>query len=144
MMGKFEGGGEGVDRGWDSWMASPTQWTWVWASSGSWWWTGRLGVLQSMGSQRVGHDEQLKTDNAICSMQKKKPPRYLTKDNILIANKHMKKYLTHAHQKSLKDIHSNFILKNGNSSSVYQRKKTKCSIFIQWNILYSKREWTTR
>ena len=37
-------------------MSSPTQWTWVWASSGSWWWTGRTGVLQSMGSQRVGHD----------------------------------------------------------------------------------------
>ena len=37
-------------------MASPTGWTWVWASSGSWWWTGKPGVLQSMGSQRVGHD----------------------------------------------------------------------------------------
>ena len=49
-------GGEGDDRGWDGWMASPTQWTWVWASSGSWWWTGKPGVLQSMGSQRVGHD----------------------------------------------------------------------------------------
>ena len=48
--------GEGDDRGWDGWMASPTQWTWVWASSGSWWWTGRPGVLQSMGSQRVWHD----------------------------------------------------------------------------------------
>ena len=42
--------------GWDGWMVSPTQWTWVWASSGSWWWTGRPGMLQSMGSQRVGHD----------------------------------------------------------------------------------------
>ena len=40
----------------DGWMASLTQWTWVWASSGNWWWTGRPGVLQSMGSQRVGHD----------------------------------------------------------------------------------------
>ena len=40
----------------DGWMASPTQWTWVWASSGSWWWTGKPGVLQSMGLQRVGHD----------------------------------------------------------------------------------------
>ena len=40
----------------DGWMASPTQWTWVWASSGSWWWTWRPGVLQSMGSKRVGHD----------------------------------------------------------------------------------------
>ena len=42
--------------GWDRWMASPTQWTWVWVDSGSWWWTGRPGVLQSMGSQRVRHD----------------------------------------------------------------------------------------
>ena len=48
--------GEGDGRGQDGWMASPTQWTWVWASSGSWWWTGKPGVLQSMGSQRVGHD----------------------------------------------------------------------------------------
>ena len=49
-------GGEGNDRGWDGWMTSPTQWTWVWASSESWWWTGKPGVLQSMGSQRVRHD----------------------------------------------------------------------------------------
>ena len=49
-------GGEGDDRGWDGWIASPTQWTWVWASSGSWWWIGKPGMLQSMGSQRVGHD----------------------------------------------------------------------------------------
>ena len=41
--------------GWDGWMASPTQWTWVWVVSGSWWWTGKPGVLQSMGSQRIGH-----------------------------------------------------------------------------------------
>ena len=49
-------GGEGDDRGWDGWMASPTQWTWVWVNSGSWWWTGRPGVLWFIGSQRVGHD----------------------------------------------------------------------------------------
>ena len=49
-------GGERDDRGWDGWMASPTQWTWVWMNSGSWRWTGRPGVLQFMGSQRVGHD----------------------------------------------------------------------------------------
>ena len=48
--------GEGDDRGWDGWMASVTQWTWVWVNSRSWWWTGRPGVLQSMGSQGVGHD----------------------------------------------------------------------------------------
>ena len=49
-------GGEGDDRGWDGWMASPTQWTWVWVDSGSWWWTGRPGVLRFMGSQRIRHN----------------------------------------------------------------------------------------
>ena len=53
---RLRAGGEGDDRGWDGWMASLTQWTWVWADSGSWWWTGRPGVLQSLGSQRVGND----------------------------------------------------------------------------------------
>ena len=53
---RLKAGGEGDDRGWDGWMASPTQWTWVWANSGSWWWTGKPGVLQSKGSQRVGDD----------------------------------------------------------------------------------------
>ena len=48
--------GEGDDRGWDGWMASLTRWTWAWASSRSWWWTGKPRMLQSMGSQRVGHD----------------------------------------------------------------------------------------
>ena len=49
-------GGEGDDRGWDGWMASPTRWTWVWVNSGSWCWTGRPGMLRFMGLQRVGHD----------------------------------------------------------------------------------------
>ena len=55
MLGRLKAG-EGDDRGWAGWMASPTQWTLVWVNSGSWWWTGRPGVLQSMGSQRVRHD----------------------------------------------------------------------------------------
>ena len=53
---RLKAGGEGDDRGWDGWMASQTQWMWVSVTSGSWWWTGRPGVLQFMGSQRVGHD----------------------------------------------------------------------------------------
>ena len=53
---RLRAGGEGDDIGWDGWMASPTQWTWVWVDSGSWWWTGSPGMLQFMGSQRVGHD----------------------------------------------------------------------------------------
>ena len=48
--------GEADDRGWDGWIASLTRWTWVWASSRNWWWTGKPGVLQPMGSQRVRHD----------------------------------------------------------------------------------------
>ena len=52
---RLKAGGEGDDRGWDGWMASLIQWTWVWASLGSWWWTWRRGMLQSMGSQRVRH-----------------------------------------------------------------------------------------
>ena len=53
---RLRAGGEGDNRGWNDWMASLTQWTWVWIGSGSWWWTGRPGVLQFMGLQRVGHD----------------------------------------------------------------------------------------
>ena len=56
MLGKIEGRRRRGLRGWDGWMASPTQWTWVWASSGSWWWTGKPGVLQSIESQRFGHN----------------------------------------------------------------------------------------
>ena len=51
---RLRAGGEGDDRGWNGWMASPTQWTWVWVGSGSWWWTGSPGVLQFMRLQRVG------------------------------------------------------------------------------------------
>ena len=53
---RLKAGGEADIRGWDGSMKSLTQWTWVWASSGSWWWTGKPGVLQSMGSQTVGYD----------------------------------------------------------------------------------------
>ena len=53
---RLKAGGEGDDREWDGWMASLTQWTWVWVDSGSWWWTGRPGMLWFMGWQRVGHE----------------------------------------------------------------------------------------
>ena len=54
MLGGIGGRRRRDNRGWDGWMASPTRWAWVWVDSGSWWWTGRPGVLQFMGSQRVG------------------------------------------------------------------------------------------
>ena len=53
---QLKAGGEGDDKGWDGWMASPTWWMWDWANSGSYWWTAKARVLRSMGSQRVGHD----------------------------------------------------------------------------------------
>ena len=53
---RLKAGGEGDDRGWYGWMASPTQWTWIWVNSGSWRWTGKPGMLQSLGSKTVGHN----------------------------------------------------------------------------------------
>ena len=60
---RLKAGREGDGRGWDGWMASLTRWTGVWANFGSWWWTSKPGVLQSMGSQKVGHNwaNELKT-----------------------------------------------------------------------------------
>ena len=53
---RLRAGGEGDDSGWDGWMVSLTQWTWVWLNSGSWRWTGRPGMLWFIGSQRIGQD----------------------------------------------------------------------------------------
>ena len=55
------------NRGWDGWMASPTQWTWVWVISRNFWWTGKPGVLQSMGSQRVKHGWATELNWTTCS-----------------------------------------------------------------------------
>ena len=76
---RLKAGGEGDDRGWDGWMASPTRWTWVWVDSGSWWWTGRLGVLRFMGSQRVGHNwvtelKLFKSCPTLCNPMDSSPP----------------------------------------------------------------------
>ena len=56
ILERLMAGGEGDDKEWDGWMASLTQWTWVWISSANWWWTGKPRVLQSMGSRRVRYD----------------------------------------------------------------------------------------
>ena len=53
---RLKAGEKGDNRGWAGWMASQTWWTWVWASSRSWWWTGKPGMLKSLGLQRIGHD----------------------------------------------------------------------------------------
>ena len=68
MLGTIEAVGEGDDRRWDGWMASLTQWIWVWVRSGSWWWTGKPGVLQSMGLHKVGHEwvTELNWTESVC------------------------------------------------------------------------------
>ena len=68
MLGKTEAGGKGDDRGWDGWMASRTWWAWVWASSRSWWGTGKPGVLQSMGLQRVRHNWVTELNRSDCDL----------------------------------------------------------------------------
>ena len=59
MLERLRAGGEGDDRGWDGWTASPTQWTWVWVDSGSWWWTGSPGMLWFKGLKESNTTEQL-------------------------------------------------------------------------------------
>ena len=82
------GGGEGDDRGWDGWMASLTQWTWVWVNSRSWWWTGRPGMLRFMGSQRIRHNRATELNWTRKKAVKKKKPtnveakQYVTKKSM--------------------------------------------------------------
>ena len=73
LGGGLGAGGKGDDRGWDGWMASLTRWTWVGVNSGSWWWTGRPGVLRFMRSQRVGHDWATELNWTECIYSDKDP-----------------------------------------------------------------------
>ena len=89
-------GGEGDDRGWGGWMASPTWWAWVWVNSGSWWWTGRPGVLLFIGSQRVGHDwvTELNWLNWITSMVEYTKCQILNTDVFLLTSLGLWYYIT--------------------------------------------------
>ena len=78
---RLKAGGKGHDRGWNGWIASLTRCTWIWASSGSWWWTGKPGVLQSVGSQRVRHSwatEPNWTDSSETMQARRKWMKYLS------------------------------------------------------------------
>ena len=77
---RLKAGGEGDDRGWDGWMPSLTQWTWVWANSQRWWRTGKPGMLRSMGSQRIRQD--LVTQQQFMPETNTKAPTYYTINGI--------------------------------------------------------------
>jgi len=88
MLGKLKAGGKGDARGWDGWMASPTQWIWVWVSSGRWWRTGKPGMLQSMGSQKVRHNWATEQATIYCyaCMHAKSPQSCLTFCNPMVCS----------------------------------------------------------
>ena len=87
-------GGEGDNRGWHGWMASPTQWTWVWVNSRNWWWTGRPGVLQSMGVTKSRTATELNwTQGGKCTLLGTECGVYIPDNhkNVTVALKHMDK-----------------------------------------------------
>ena len=82
---------KGMTEDWDGWMASLTQWTWIWVNSGSWWWTGRPGVLQSMGSQRVRHNWATELNSThINKMTGRSVLRVITRENFTINTNFLK------------------------------------------------------
>ena len=80
----FGAGGEGDNRGWDGWMVSPTQWTWVWVNSESWWWTGRPGVPWFIGLQRVGHDWATELNRSTMHKRKHNPESLIFRDYVIL------------------------------------------------------------
>ena len=75
---RLKAGREGEDRGWDGWTASLTQWTWVWASSGRWWWTGKPGVLRLWGCKVLDMTEQLNWTDGTYKIRRKMPFNFLS------------------------------------------------------------------
>ena len=69
MLGKIEGRSKRGNRGWDGWMALPTEWSWIWVNFGIWWWTRRPGVLRFMGLQRVGYDWATELNWTLCFLR---------------------------------------------------------------------------
>ena len=130
-------GGEGDDRGWDGWMASLTRWTWVWVNSRSWWWTGRPGVLQFMGSQRVGHDwatelnwtEQLQW-RQIFMPTIAQEVRFLYRSNPLFGQNEWNYSAAHFHStSSVQSLSLNVMLTLGKKHF----PKSRCDLFVQEN-----------
>ena len=141
-------GGKGDDRGWDGWTASPTRWTWVWVNSGSWWWTGRPGVLRFMVSQRVRHDRATELNWKKCNA--KECSNYCTIALISHASKVMLKILQ-ARLHELPDVQTGFRKGRGTRNQIanihWIIKKSKSSRKISTSALLTMLKplimWTT-
>ena len=114
---------KGIDRGWDGWMASLTQWTWVWVNSRSWCWIGRPGVLLFMGSQRVSHDWMTTELNCIAI-------KYSQLNNCTLLCMGMPLFIFKEKLKSLGVDYRYFQMSQHNNISIYhmerERKLAKC------------------
>ena len=97
---RLKAGEEGDDGGRDGWMASPTQWAWIWASSGRWWRTGKPGVLQSRGSQRVRHSWATEQQQQLCS--------FLTLSSRYIIHDHIRDSWGNCTMVWLRDVETSF------------------------------------
>ena len=116
---RLRAGGEGDDRGWDGWMASLTQWTWVWVDFMSSWWTGRPGVLRFMGLQRVGHDWETELNSLFkwdLSQESKNSSIYENLSILYIALIEKRKKCPHdylnAHRKAFNKTHNSWMIKH--------------------------------
>ena len=107
LLRRLKAGGEGDDRGWDGCMASLTQWTWVWASSGSWWWTGKPGALQSVGFKELDTTERLNWTELIRCLQK---THFRSKDTHRLRVKGWKKYSMQIEMKKCLSSNTHIIL----------------------------------
>ena len=121
---RLRAGGEGDDRGWVGWMASLTQWTWVWANSGIQWMTGKPGVLQSLGSQRIGHnlatEQQQQNVNLLYSTGKNKR-RY----NLFVGWGHKESDMTKQLDWTELNLINAFHIKRNDTNEQQSKKKKK-------------------
>jgi len=107
-------------------MASPSRWTWVWASSRSWWWTGKPGMLHSVGSKRVGHDWAAELTEPVCQMVKNLPAMQETRVQSLGQKDSLEKKMA---------THSIFLLENFIDRGVWQcavHKVTQSGTRVKW------------
>ena len=136
--------GEGDDRGWDGWMASLTQWIWVWVNSRSWWWTGRPGVLQSVGSQRVGHNWATELNQPLCNTNYLECLPWILLSQAFFQFSH---FIPDFYTEKLPEKSLDYLTINTFYQVKLKEPRCRCrgqtSIFFPWPFLGKERVWRT-